>query len=560
MFPPGKVLELTDDEYDHIIIAVNSQKLALNIKNNLLTLGAADKKIITLCGEVIDTPCFNREIITADDGDEILKIAIVSWGGLGDHLMATLLIKCAKKMLPDNLQIDLYVSLTRLFEVMPFIDNVRSPANFRPDNEYDVVMSGGNFFCIDKVSLEKVKRFSPLLYHYYEDMILHFDKVFSYRDSSSSARFLQYCRLLGKNRVEQCNIHGILPFDRYSPTYLQFPPQALSVLSDNGLTANSFITVCTVVNVDYKNSPKLYPVEYFDKLCEMIRRVYPGVLIVRIGESDEDGALNNVDLNLCGRTTLFELCALLKHSVLHIGCEGGLIHLKHFLNGKSCCIFGATVPEIYGYDENINFRSDEPKNCAFGCEHVNHDWTNSGCMLNFNSQYPPCTTALKPETVYAGISGFLDRLPKYSYRLSALIGEDEICRLFKPGADIALVCRRGENFLNACGDGGGSVTVYGDNPADMPLKARFEYGYVYNIPANDNKYDIVLNFTLQDEANPRYALGELLRITKPSGITAVWIYDSGKFGDTLEICGVSFKAFDCKTGLMLITKTLLTGD
>jgi len=105
-------------------------------------------------------------------------------------------------------------------------------------------------------------------------------------------------------------------------------------------------------------------------------------------------------MDLIGKTNIHELCAILKHSFLTIGIEGGIIHLNHFLGGKSVCLFGSTSIDVYGYEENINVKSGKPEKCTNGCEWITNDWLDGGCMLAEN---PLCMLALEPEMVYERI-------------------------------------------------------------------------------------------------------------------------------------------------------------
>jgi|GEM_PF-3147241 len=87
--------------------------------------------------------------------------------------------------------------------------------------------------------------------------------------------------------------------------------------------------------------------------------------IVQLG-NNFDIELENVKKIDCDN--LIDLLFVLKQSKLHIGNEGGLIHLSHAVKTKSIVLFGPTEPTLYGYSDNINIYANECPTCW---------WTNS---------------------------------------------------------------------------------------------------------------------------------------------------------------------------------------
>ena len=77
-----------------------------------------------------------------------------------------------------------------------------------------------------------------------------------------------------------------------------------------------------------------------------------------------------------------ELKFLLKFSRLHIGPEGGMIHLRHALSQKpSCVLFGPTSYLFYGYPENLNLYGE---GCISQCEWCTSNWQDI-CLRNETS-------------------------------------------------------------------------------------------------------------------------------------------------------------------------------
>jgi ADP-heptose:LPS heptosyltransferase len=540
VFHPEKLKEFGQDSYDSVLIAVSEYNLSCVIEKYLIELGVPKEKIVKNSGgTIVKFDGFDEaRIIDYDDGSNVLKLAVVCYGGVGDFLLTSQMLRAFKRVMPDNLMVDFWISSTALFKTMPFIDNIYDSANFSQINDYDVVLIGGNFFEIAKINLNKIKRFSKVLYDYFQNNIWHYNNVFPISESSVSNRLLQYCRLLGKNRVEQQNISGILPLDRNTPAFLDVLPESLEKIEKLNLYKRKYITICTIVNADYTKSPKLYPLSYFNDVVLMIKNSFPDIYIVRVGESDGDGELHSIDLNICGKTSLQELCAVMKCSALHIGCEGGLIHLNHFLGGTSCSIFGGTVPEVYGYDENINLRSDFPANCSFGCEHINYMWTNNGCLLDREAEYPLCTKALKPAEIFKPIYDFLSNLPVYKY---TAFGIDTMEDITSKNSSIAIVGRADEKLLMTLYKKSDKITVFDRDLSEESssgvinelyakrleeIGINAEYASVYNIPSSGNSFDLTICFSEISDETGYYALIELIRITKTGGMVILKMSDS----------------------------------
>ena len=146
-------------------------------------------------------------------------------------------------------------------------------------------------------------------------------------------------------------------------------------------------------NMEGNKSTRVWPVEYYENLVDLIKQNYPSYQIVQIGSSD-CSAINGCDFNLCGKTSFEELLSILNNSSLHIDNEGGMVHLRHFMEQKpSVVLFGPTGEDVYGYDENINL-SVRP--CPFSCEWLKKDWRNKCIKTNNKAE---CMQNITPTAV-----------------------------------------------------------------------------------------------------------------------------------------------------------------
>ena len=71
-----------------------------------------------------------------------------------------------------------------------------------------------------------------------------------------------------------------------------------------------------------KDSTKLWPVDHYNRLLAFIKKHYTTIKIVQLGISDDRcPALENIDINLVGKTNFEELKALVAKSSFHIDCR-----------------------------------------------------------------------------------------------------------------------------------------------------------------------------------------------------------------------------------------------
>ena len=209
----------------------------------------------------------------------------------------------------------------------------------------------------------------------------------------------EYTHILGNKRISQADIGGLLEMGETYLAPVNFPAKLdeNNILNKFGLKEQLFITLQRGqgIVINATSNTKLWPVEYYNELISLLRRRWPQYKLVQLGTEREgfNEDFVGIDLNLRGQTNLEELKVLLAHSMLHIDCEGGLVHLRHALQGgPSVVLFGPTAPEVYGYAENLNLRSGV---CKYPCEWVTNDWVSrcarrknkNGCMKELTPQF-----------------------------------------------------------------------------------------------------------------------------------------------------------------------------
>ena len=332
---------------------------------------------------------------------DICNVAIYFKGGLGDMLINANFVYLLRKKLADaNMRVDVYcpkVAVLAVLKDKDIADNVYLTDNV-PHNRYDLSMDLSRFPILRNVNKRRILFLCPELYEMVQ--MWEKDNVEKYRfidDNPTLDGLLnKYYLIQGYKRWEQFDIEHILGMTENfpMPVFIDMPEK--KYLKSLKLPTK-FITIHRGVDslVD-ASSVKQWPVEYYNDLIKRIRNKYPKIFIVQLGDSkDRCPEFEGVDLNLSGETSLEQLKVLLKHALLHIDGEGGMVHLRHALNGgKSIVLFGPTDPNVYGYSENINLVG---KGCVGGCEWLRNNWQ-SACAMGVVQ--PFCQYSLKPETVF----------------------------------------------------------------------------------------------------------------------------------------------------------------
>jgi ADP-heptose:LPS heptosyltransferase/glycosyltransferase involved in cell wall biosynthesis len=110
------------------------------------------------------------------------------------------------------------------------------------------------------------------------------------------------------------------------------------------------------ITIHPKSGWSVYKDWSLDKWNEIVRRIhrdYPEIAIVLIGGAD-DPALDGIDSDLRGRTSLSQSLWLIKHSALHLGCDSFSNHAAGAFGHPAVIVFGSTSPTGSGYASAIN--------------------------------------------------------------------------------------------------------------------------------------------------------------------------------------------------------------
>lgn len=379
---------LTSKNFDAIIVTPSK---SLDIIKELMDMGIAREKLLVL-----------NDLVTFDDVGRRLSIAFFFDGAFEESIFAYNYVICfLKKFQNKNTNIKLFFSngfeLIRSINMKCklFDDIYELPYECELNNvEYDVVFCMRRYPKICHVNKLKVSRLNPDLIDY----IFSCEKfeIFNPRYFASEfvadglSSFMEINR--GHKRIQQPDIYNLLGISEHFNFDYRIDD---NVLYNLGLTSKHFMTVH--INSDIEMLEKnnmLWEEKKFEELLVLLKEHYPEYEIIIIGEKELLYDKLNIARNYTGKLIFEELMTILYHAILHIDTDSSYVQLRHAVNGgKSVVLFGPMSEDFYGYDENINIRTNA---CPTPCEGITDNWK-SYC-INKNEPHV-CMKSLTPKWV-----------------------------------------------------------------------------------------------------------------------------------------------------------------
>lgn len=160
-------------------------------------------------------------------------------------------------------------------------------------------------------------------------------------------------RAAQRHQVSVCYdlVARLCPVDRTVPPRTLVCPNHRELLAEAGITAGRSYTVLAP-GAAY-GPAKQWPVESFAELAGRLAREGARLVVVGTGDDQAAGALicgraGGAARNLCGRTSLAQLMAVLQQADCVIANDSGAMHLAAALGTPGVAVFGSTNPEATG--------------------------------------------------------------------------------------------------------------------------------------------------------------------------------------------------------------------
>lgn len=409
VYPPDGISGLV---FDYVVVALR-MAAAYNEVHRILTQAGVPEDRIAAVFERDYAPCRIFDLVDGFETEFAYKgskksVALLTTGGFGDMVIQKRLVMELIRLVPDCV-IDIYnikacEFLKNLYTDTPNIKNIIPDLGSRYGGKVKKYSLG---MTIEACHFIKVD-------HFKEEIWDKEDRVFSGKIKL----------LIDRTEAEHVGIstpaHVTMHRRRYKRynAYTGFNYDGVFEISDKkvniplddgaekefrelGLSGYGYLTI-NCGNGDCADDSmvaKSWPAACYEELTGLVKRNFPHIRIVQLGGK---GAvrIKGCDLYMFGRDfTLVE--HILKNALLHIDIEGGLVHIASQLGTKCIVLFGPTVEEYYGYENNINIRAGNCRDCWGLYEDMNK------CARGMTQ--PECMYAITPEMVCGEVEKELGR-------------------------------------------------------------------------------------------------------------------------------------------------------
>ena len=344
---------------------------------------------------------------------EEVSIAFYTLAGLGDAVIARKVFDAIIELAPDCV-IDFYcVSPAHFSFAKAFYGDSKNLNRLINQEEYlankekydlALYVGGCHVILFDWSNAQRLQAMAPKLWECLVKIdIYNRQNVHAIGDwrLAVALRNMISARILNKDCYSFLSYDGALPIHD-DKIKLSFATEYK--LSFERLKLGNYITLYTDIAEKNKFNPKVktWPVKYFVEYVARMKKYLPQIEIVQCGGGD-DVKIDNADRHFMG-VDLELTKYILANSLLHVGCEGGLIHLATQLGTKCLTLFGPTDVHYYGYDRNINVVSEVCSPCMF----LQGDGNLRTCMRG--NKEPPCMLSITPRQVFEITRNYLNRL------------------------------------------------------------------------------------------------------------------------------------------------------
>ncbi len=214
------------------------------------------------------------------------------------------------------------------------------------------------------------------------------------------AMHFRRCQLLGINRWTELRHGSVFQIpDQYS--YIDLKTQCLSRIRELNLLDCRYITINRGSDGMGRTTvqTKVWPKEHYERLVSLFKKKYRAIKVIQLGTAN-NARISGADGYMLGES--MEVTKwVLRGSMLHIDCEGGLVHLAAQLAVTCIVLFGPTPAHMYAYPANINLVSHKCSNCMG----THPDWAFS-CYKGFKD--PECMYSLTADHVMSHIENFMN--------------------------------------------------------------------------------------------------------------------------------------------------------
>lgn len=340
--------------------------------------------------------------------DDILYISFYPTGGFGDYIISSKLLDEISQIV--QCKIDVYCENVTFGKA---VYEGREKVEIFPINtfysqmwKYDLALKVEHFIHIEKQNANKIAKINPIfmdklnkLGHGYRTYYPDVEQQW-FRENIHFRR----CEIKGINRWTELSHEGIFKIEDQK-TWIPMREEYKKRLQELGLNEKKYITLNRGADSmgRSKMQTKVWPLEHYNDFVVLFKNQYPDIEIVQVGASG-NAKIRGVDKYILGES-LEVTKWILKGSILHLDCEGGLVHLATQLDTKCAVVFGPTPKHFYEYPQNINMVYEGCNNCMG----THPEWAFE-CYKGLSE--PECMYKVTPEIVMKNIKSYMDSIRK----------------------------------------------------------------------------------------------------------------------------------------------------
>ena len=340
--------------------------------------------------------------------DDILYISFYPTGGFGDYIISSKILDEISQIVPCK--IDVYCENVTFGKA---VYEGREKVEIFPINtfysqmwKYDLALKVEHFIHIEKQNANKIAKINPIfmdklnkLGHGYRTYYPDVEQQW-FRENIHFRR----CEIKGINRWTELSHEGIFKIEDQK-TWIPMREEYKKRLQELGLNEKKYITLNRGADSmgRSKMQTKVWPLEHYNDFVVLFKNQYPDIEIVQVGASG-NAKIRGVDKYILGES-LEVTKWILKGSILHLDCEGGLVHLATQLDTKCAVVFGPTPKHFYEYPQNINMVYEGCNNCMG----THPEWAFE-CYKGLSE--PECMYKVTPEIVMKNIKSYMDSIRK----------------------------------------------------------------------------------------------------------------------------------------------------
>ena len=335
----------------------------------------------------------------AFESDE-LSVVFYSVAGMGDAIIARKVFEAIVELAPNCVADFFYISEAHKTFAKAFYGDIKNLNRLLNAQEYSenfkkydlaLCVGGCHVLIFDWANQQRIQAMAPKLFESL-NKVDEYNKqnVFPIGPWKSSVAFRNMisAQILHKNCYYFLSCGGALPI-RDDIFNIPLAPEYKSKFEE--LKLDKYITIYTDIAEHEKNFPKVktWSLRYFTEYVARMKKRFPHVEIIQV-EGADAVKVANADRHYLG-VDLELTKYILANSLLHVGGEGGLIHLATFLGTKCLVLFGSNSCDYTGYTQNINLISEVCRPCMYIVPNF------QVCMRG--NREPPCMLNHTPQTV-----------------------------------------------------------------------------------------------------------------------------------------------------------------